>query len=392
MLVLSLLALLPLASAAGVCNADNCLRAIQNTARLASASSFCASFTATSVPASQSSVIPSYLANCGGSVDKVSSACACQFPTPTSTSSSSTSTSTSSSSTSTSTISSCLASTAYVTVPTTVTVPGEEEVVTVTVPTTVSLPGDQTTVTVPTTVTLPGEETTSTVTVPGEEEVVTVTVPTTVTLPGDQTTVTVPTTVTLPGEEEVVTVTVPTTVTLPGDQTTATSTSFVSCPSATQVVKNPSFETSSDWIMQSNPAIGSGLIRGNPGSANPAADGAAIVQSAIDRVLNAHEGHRLQQAVRVCPGAQYRVSVQLRTISASAADRPTTATVYVNGAVAIQSAAVTVAQGWVQFSNTWTAGAAVDAALVQISLSCAAPVSSAAWSYLWIDNVTLTKV
>lgn len=76
-----LASLLPLASAM-VCNEDNCLRALQNTGRLASASAFCASFT---VPACQATTIPSYLGNCKGSADRVSSACSCQFPayTPT---------------------------------------------------------------------------------------------------------------------------------------------------------------------------------------------------------------------------------------------------------------------------------------------------------------------
>ncbi|OIW23701.1 hypothetical protein CONLIGDRAFT_140587 [Coniochaeta ligniaria NRRL 30616] len=161
MLVLSLLALVPLASAAtAVCNADNCLRALRNPERLASASSFCATFTAGCAP------IPTYLGNCGGDTARISSACSCQFPAPT-----------------------CTPSTVYVTVPTTVA--GDV--------TTVTLAGDETTVTIPTTVTLPGED-----------EVITVTVPTTVTLPGEETT----STLTIPGAGEVITVTVPTTVTV----------------------------------------------------------------------------------------------------------------------------------------------------------------------------------
>ncbi|KAJ9161870.1 hypothetical protein NKR19_g1778 [Coniochaeta hoffmannii] len=82
MLFVALLAsLLPLASAT-VCAEDNCLRAVMNPTRLASASEFCASFT---VPACKATTIPSYLGNCHSDAARVSSACSCQFPayTPT---------------------------------------------------------------------------------------------------------------------------------------------------------------------------------------------------------------------------------------------------------------------------------------------------------------------
>jgi hypothetical protein len=123
MLFLSLLTLLPLAAATGSSigrNADNCYRAVANTNRLATASAFCATFTAASVPPEATSAIPTYLANCAGSVARVSSACACVFPPA-------------------QTISTCSpvtvteSATAYVTVASTVTETGSSTVSTLTV-------------------------------------------------------------------------------------------------------------------------------------------------------------------------------------------------------------------------------------------------------------------
>jgi hypothetical protein len=82
--------LLPLTAAEGVCNADNCLRAMRATqtpGRLAAAQSFCRTFTATPVTATDS--IPTFaVKNCPGSViSRVSSACSCiTTPPPPSTS------------------------------------------------------------------------------------------------------------------------------------------------------------------------------------------------------------------------------------------------------------------------------------------------------------------
>ncbi|KAK1766318.1 hypothetical protein QBC33DRAFT_620719 [Phialemonium atrogriseum] len=225
----------------------------------------------------------------------------------------------------------------------------------------------------------------------------TVTVPETVTIPGEGeiTTVTVPTTVTLPGEDEIITVTVPTTVVSVTTTTTSTTETTTvaggaACPTASQILLNPSFETDDAWIRQSNPSIPSGFVRRTVGS--EAADGSAIMQTAIDRVVNAHEGNQLLQAVRVCPGEKYQFSMILRTISASAPDRPTLVSVLADGAVFLQSGALTVENGWVPFTGTFTAKA--DTVLIQIRFWNSSPETSpnAIWSYLWIDAVTATRI
>lgn len=162
------------------------------------------------------------------------------------------------------------------------------------------------------------------------------------------------------------------------------------CPTASQILLNPSFETDDAWIRQSNPSIPSGFVRRTVDS--DAADGSAIMQMAIDRVVSAHEGDQLLQAIRVCPGEKYQFSMMLRTIGVSAPDRPMLVSVLADGAVFLQSGAVTLENGWVPFTGTFTAQA--DTVLIQIRFWNASPVTLplAIWSYLWIDAVTVTRI
>ncbi|OAG03612.1 uncharacterized protein CC84DRAFT_1260741 [Paraphaeosphaeria sporulosa] len=279
---------------------------------------------------------------------------------------------------------------------TTVTIPGEGEVVTITVPATITLPASTLTLPAPepSTITLPAETLpASTITLPAE------TLPaTTITLPAPEAS-----TVTLPAETlPASTITLPapdaSTITLPAPDAstvtttiTSTTTSAPSC-SAVQALKNPSFESNGVWAFTPNTAISSGLIRGSSGSANPPKDGLYLVQSAIDRVLDVNSGHRITQAVRVCPGQQYRFSIWLRTISASTASRPTLVQVFINGVRVLTSTPVTLEQGWTEFPGSWGADASTDAAAVQIVLYNESPVSSGTWSYLWVDLATLSPV
>lgn len=67
--------------------------------------------------------------------------------------------------------------------------------------------------------------------------------------------------------------------------------------------------------------------------------------------------------------------------------------VFINGVRIVTSTALTVDQGWTQFTGTWTADAAgTGAAVVQIVTYCPSPVTGGTWSYLWMDLVTLSAV
>lgn len=261
---------------------------------------------------------------------------------------------------------------------TTITVPGEGEVITVTEPTTVVT---QTT----TTITLPGDSETTTLTVPGEGEVVTVTEPTTVvsqttttiTLPGEfeTTTVTLPgeleiTTLTIPGEGEIVTVTEPTTlpaetqistvtttlaaevttVTIPGEAEMITVTESNTLPGETQtfvVTTTLSAETriTTTTIPASTVTVTvaaaptcpteviengsfeatfglswSTLIPVAGGNLDRTTSDAADGQwSTRARSLSGDSIMHLQQAVSLCAGSLYRVSWQSKRLTSSGA-------------------------------------------------------------------------
>jgi hypothetical protein len=160
--------------------------------------------------------------------------------------------------------------------------------------------------------------------------------------------------------------------------------------SAALAVKNPSSESVRSWILTPNAAISSGLIRGSSGSANPPRDGTYLIQSAIDRVLDVNSGHKVTQAIRICPGQQYRFSIWLKTISASAATRPTLAQVFIHGVRILTSTAVD--QTWTEFTGVWNADRVMNAANVQIVTCCEAAITSGTWSYVWMDLATLSPV
>ncbi|TPX09855.1 uncharacterized protein E0L32_008877 [Thyridium curvatum] len=68
------------------CAHDNCLR--QMIGKIQSASAFCPSFTAAPMPSSTLASLPTWVSNCKGSAERVSSACSCVVPAPTSNSTS----------------------------------------------------------------------------------------------------------------------------------------------------------------------------------------------------------------------------------------------------------------------------------------------------------------
>lgn len=175
---------------------------------------------------------------------------------------------------------------------------------------------------------------------------------------------------------------------------TSTATQEPAC-GATQVLQNPSFETATIWAYNPNTDVGSPISRTSPGSATPPRDGNYILHTQNDRPLNVASGHRITQAVRVCPGKQYKLSIWLRTTASSAPSRPSLAQVFINGVSVLTSTALTADQGWIEFTGTWTADVAgTGAATVQIVTYCNSPVPGTGpwWSYLWLDSVTLSTI
>ncbi|KAJ3277632.1 hypothetical protein HK104_003121 [Borealophlyctis nickersoniae] len=172
---------------------------------------------------------------------------------------------------------------------------------------------------------------------------------------------------------------------------TTTVTAPATCPTETQVIRNPSFESGSDWTYL--PTIPNDIIRGSPGPTNPAYDGTMLIQFAIDRKRAYPDGPKLLQPFSICPGARYKLSFALRTIAASSSVRPSTVTAVVNGAIVVQSTPLTPEQGWVVFEGIWTATGAGDAfVMVTASNEFDGTAGTGPWSYLWFDQISLTKI
>ncbi|KAJ3283889.1 hypothetical protein HK104_010179 [Borealophlyctis nickersoniae] len=106
------------------------------------------------------------------------------------------------------------------------------------------------------------------------------------------------------------------------------------------------------------------------------------------------DGPKILQAVSVCPGAQYRLSFALKNIGASATSRPTIVTDVVSGVKVAQSTPLTVDQGWVVFEGLWTADlfSSGDAVVMVTASNDFDGSGGTVWSYLWMDQVTLTKI
>lgn len=162
-------------------------------------------------------------------------------------------------------------------------------------------------------------------------EETTVTIPTTVTLPGEEieTTVTIPTTVTLPGEDIETTVTVPTTVTLPGEAVpastvTVTATAAPSAPagyfcnpqSGVNVIKNGGFEQSLSGIWRTFQAGPDAMIMRTPASP---ASGSFSFRSRAGPNTGNNTPQRVAQAVLLCPGVTYELTFKARTTVPNAA-------------------------------------------------------------------------
>ncbi|EJT69946.1 hypothetical protein GGTG_12829 [Gaeumannomyces tritici R3-111a-1] len=231
----------------GKCNKDNCLRALENKQHGASVNSFCASLLSTTAPATATSAILTYLANCGTTsrVSRLSSACSCFL--------SSTTISTTKSSTTT-----CVGSV------TTVTLPGTA--LTCTATTVTETAPDSAVTALGSTITETAPGATRTETIPGP----------TVTETAPASTVTAPAfTITAPG----------TTVTTPGPTTTVTAPA--PAQKCSQPLANPGFESLAPalypWTyVSSGPMWAIGQSRSGPPFAGRPHSGSVAMYISVD--------------------------------------------------------------------------------------------------------------
>jgi len=361
------------------CNADNCLRALDNQDYAASAVPFCSSFLATTVTAT--TAIPTYLANCGTQtvVARVSSACSCFLQTAGGTSCPAASTVTQTSSVN---VTVSVTSTLSQTITSNVTLPAS----TTTVISDVTLPASTTTVT--SDVTLPASTATvistviSDVTLPAS----TTTVTSDVTLPASTATVisTVISDVTLPAS----TTTVTSDVTLPASTTTLTKTATVTsaelCTTGVNALGNPGFENGLDNVAPWS--TNSGVARETGDNPAPYQGNYYFLLDLPDPGESGPTNATLKQTVNICGTGHYTVSLASYTEGIGCVG-----VVYLNG-VNIGTLPTNEDNGWTVSTFRYTAPStplSFSQETLLISLTSTSPVGVC--QALLIDSVSLSE-